>query len=222
MLSKNKRGLTGGALSGGALIVSMGVAAALLGGLGATTTAAPAAAASAPTALLEDALSVDGSHSSVIYRISHLGVANFYGRFGKIDGTFAMDPANPSSATFDVTIDAASIDSNNAQRDQHLKSPDFFNVKQFPSITFKSKDVRKVGSDFEIAGEMTLLGMTKPVTAKLVHTGSGDKGGRFGYRSGCEATFTFKRSDFGMNYGIKDGVLGDEVMVIVAIEGTRK
>lgn len=198
---------------------SLGLVGALLTGAG---SAAPAAApAPAATPALADELKVDSAHSSVIYKISHLGVTNFYGRFNKVTGTFAFDPANPSSATFDITIDADSIDSNNKQRDDHLRNSDFFNTKQFPKITFKSKDVRKAGSGFDLAGDLTLLGQTKPITAKLAHTGAGDKGERMGYRSGFEAVFTFKRSDFGMNYGIEGGMLGDEVTVTVAIEGAK-
>lgn len=201
-----------------AALGSLAAAGALLAGAGKPAATPAPAQAGAPG----DALTVDGSHSSVVYRITHAGVTNFYGRFNKVEGTYAFDPANPSSATFDISIPADSIDSNNKQRDDHLKAPDFFNVKQFPTITFKSKEVRKAGDAFELVGDMTLLGQTKPVTAKLVHTGEGDKGPRFGYRAGFEATFTFKRSEFGMNYGVKEGTLGDDVTVIVSIQGTRR
>ncbi|MBX3385708.1 MAG: YceI family protein [Phycisphaeraceae bacterium] len=204
---------------------ALGGAGALLAGAGAGSGSGSArqaggAATSAPAA--SGALTVDGSHSSVIYRVSHAGVVNFYGRFNKVEGTFDFDPANPSSAVFDVSIPADSIDSNNKQRDDHLKSPDFFNAKQFPTITFKGKEVRKAGEHFELVGDLTLLGQTKPITAKLEHIGAGDRGPRMGYRAGFEATFTFKRSDFGMTYGVKDGMLGDEVTVIVALQGMRR
>lgn len=184
--------------------------------------AAAAAAAVAPEPMKAGGFKIDPVHSGVVYRIRHVGVSNFWGRFNKVDGMFSFDPANPSSAMFDITIDAASVDSNNKQRDEHLKSPDFFNTKQFPSITFKSKECRKSGEGFDLVGDMTLLGKTMPVTAKLTHIGEGDRGERMGYRSGVEATFTFKRSDFGMNYGIKGDALGDEVMVVVALEGQRQ
>ena len=190
-------------------------------GLGFAEPAAKPAMASKPAASA-GGYKVDAVHSGVVYRITHMGVSNFWGTFNKLDGSFAFDPADLSSASFDVTIDADSIDSNNAQRDGHLKSPDFFNTKQFPTITFKSTGVSKSGDGFELKGDMTLLGKTKPITAKLQHIGEGDKGERFGFRAGVEATFTFKRSDFGMNYGIKDNALGDEVMVIVSLEGAKK
>jgi polyisoprenoid-binding protein YceI len=179
------------------------------------------AAAKASAAASGETFAIDAVHSSIAYKISHLGITNFYGRFNKCEGSFTFDPANPSSATFSVTIDADSIDSNNSQRDGHLKSPDFFNTKQFPTITFKSKSVEKSGDAFTITGDMTLLGVTKPVTAKFTWGGEAT-GEKFGHRAGCEASFTFNRSDFGMKYGIENKALGDEVAVTVALEGVAK
>lgn len=221
---------TGHVLSGRGALLSVAVLALAAGAaVGASaafaepataTKAAPDTAAK-PAAASGATLKVDGSHSGVVYRISHLGVSNFWGTFDKVDGTFSFDPANPQSGSFNITIDAESIDSNNAQRDGHLKSPDFFNTKQFPTITFKSTGIKKAGENFELTGDLTLLGKSKPITAKLQYLGEGDKGERFGYRAGVEATFTFKRSDFGMKYGIEGNVLGDDVMVIVSLEGIK-
>lgn len=190
--------------------------AALAGGFAAAPAAAPAPAHAASD------FKVDGGHSSVVYKINHLGVSNFYGRFNAIDGEFTFDAAAPESAKINVTIKADSIDSGNGQRDGHLKSPDFFNVKQFPEITFKSTGVKKAGDGFELTGDLTLLGQTKPITATLVHVGEKDAGARFGYRSGLEARFKINRGDFGMKYMIDNGGLGAEVEVVVALEGARK
>jgi polyisoprenoid-binding protein YceI len=208
-----------------AILIGLGlVSAGLLGvaaapSLTGTAVGARAMAASAVAAPAADTTTwkVDGVHSSVVYRVKHMGVANFWGRFNEVKGTFTFDPAAPDAATFDIEIPAESIDSNNGNRDKHLEGPDFFNVKQFPTITFKSKSVKKAGDAFELAGDLTLLGVTKPVTAKLEHIGTAET--PRGPKTGFDATFTIKRSDFGMNYGVSEGALGDEVTIIVAIEG---
>lgn len=213
MKSKKSKliGLTLGLMSGAA-VLALGTGMA---------SAAPEAAKSAAVSA-GSTFSVDTVHSSVIYKIKHAGLTNFYGRFNKFDGSFSLDPANPGSGKFEVTIEADSIDSGNAQRDGHLKNPDFFNTKQFPTITFKSTGIKKAGDHFELTGDMTLMGQTKPITAKLEWGGEGDRGARMGYRAGCEATFTFKRSDFGMKYGLEGNMLGDDVTVTVALAGAKK
>lgn len=169
-----------------------------------------------------NAFKVDGVHSSVIYKISHMGVANFYGRFNKLSGNFTWDGAKPEASTIEVKIDAESIDSNNKGRDTHLKGADFFNTKEFPEIAFTAKSLAKNGTDWALTGDLTLLGKTNSVTAKFIPTGEKDAGGQFGYRAGFEAHFKIKRSDFGMTYGVNNGALGDEVEVIVAIEGAKQ
>lgn len=201
------------------LFTGVGVLA-LATGMG--TRAPEEAPAKAVTSAPGSTFTVDAVHSGVIYKIKHAGLSNFYGRFNTFEGTFSLDPANPSSGMFDVTINADSVDSNNSQRDGHLKSPDFFNTKQFPKITFKSKEIKKAGDHFDLTGELTLLGKSMPITAKLEWQGEGDRGQRMGYRAGCEAIFTFKRSDFGMKYGIDGNVLGDEVTVTVSLAGVKK
>ena len=162
----------------------------------------------------------DPAHSQIQFSVKHMGISTVRGTFQAFTGE--IDEQNGQVKSVTVDIDMTSLTTANEQRDGHLKSPDFFNTKQFPSITFKSKECRKSGEGFDLVGDMTLLGKTMPVTAKLTHIGEGDRGERMGYRSGVEATFTFKRSDFGMNYGIKGDALGDEVMVVVALEGQRQ
>lgn len=204
---------TGLVLSVGALVVSAKPAA--------PAKAAPAAPAAASEIKPGD-FKIDGAHSSVVFRISHLGIAPFYGRFNKLDGSFSFDKASPSSAVFSATIPTDSVDTGNERRDNHLKSPDFFNVKQHPVMTFKSTEVTPTETGIDMQGDLTLMGVTKPVTVKLTHTGEGDRGERFGYRSGFEGTFTIKRSDFGMNYMQGPTGLGDEVDITVAFEGLRQ
>ncbi len=174
--------------------------------------------APAPAAAQAKAFSVDKVHSSIVFHIKHMGVAKFFGRFNDMSGSYTLDPANPGSGNISVTIDANSIDTANSKRDDHLRSPDFFNVKQFPEITFTSKSITGSGENMELVGDMTLLGVTKEVRAKLMHTGEGTNP-RGGTISGIYAEFTFKRSDYGMTYMLANNGLGDEVTVMVALEG---
>ena len=193
-------------------------------GIGAATVGfAPAPAAPAEKVAAATAFEVDPVHSAVVFKIQHAGVSNFYGTFAKTTGTVNWDSAKPEASTITIAIDAESISSGNAKRDQHLRNPDFFNAKEFPQITFKSTGMKKTGEKtFELAGELTLLGKTKPVTATLVWTGEKDAGPQFGYRIGLDATFTIKRSDFGMTYGVAQGSLSDEVTIMAGLAAVRK
>lgn len=161
---------------------------------------------------------VDKSHSSILFRVKHLGVSYAYGRFNDFSGTVVVD-ADAAKCSVEIVAKTESVDSNDAKRDQHLKSPDFFNVKQFPALSFKSTKVAISGEKYEVTGDLTMKGVTKPLTVVLDRVGSGkDPWG--GYRTGFEGTFTVKRSDFGMNY-MPDGI-GDEVKILISIEGIRK
>lgn len=180
------------------------------------------AQAEAAKASADAPFAVDPVHASVVFGIKHMNVANFYGTFDKISGSFLINPADISKSSIDITIDAASVDSNNPGRDDHLKGPDFFSVKEFPTITFKSKSFAKGTGEnmFSVTGDLTFRGVTKPVTATLEYTGSGP-GRKPGVTlQGFESRFTFKRSDFGNNYMVGKG-LSDEVNMIVAIEGSK-
>lgn len=164
---------------------------------------------------------VDPAHSGVLYRVMHLDASPFWGRFNKVSGKISIDDENLDAANVEITVDATSVDSNSAGRDRHLSNQDFLNVKQFPTITFKSKSVKKVGeSKYEITGALTLVGKTNTITFLAERTGAGNVNPRFGYRVGFEAVFTIKRSDYGMSYGVKQKILGDEVRMVVALEGT--
>lgn len=186
-----------------------------------TTTTRPVIARPAPAAQL-NTFEIDGVHSSVVFMIKHLGVGDFYGRFNEISGEFAWDDSSPAAGSINVTIAAESVDTANTQRDNHLRSPDFFNAREFATVTFRSTTIQQLGDAFEVTGDLTLHGVTKPVTAELVWNGSGDKGQRFGYRGGLAAEFTIKRSEFGMDTYIEEGMLSDEVKLIVGLSGVRK
>jgi len=160
---------------------------------------------------------VDRVHSSVVFRVKHMGVSYFYGRFNDVSGSFAFDDADESKCSFDVEVKTESVDTASDKRDNHLKSPDFFNARQYPSIRFKSTAVKKTADNtYEVTGELTLLGQTKPLTVTVERVGVG-KGQRGGSLCGIETIFTIKRSEFGMTYGL-EGV-SDEVRLMVSLEG---
>ena len=164
---------------------------------------------------------IDPVHTSLIYRIKHLNASWSYGRFNGTTGTFSYDPSAPEKASFEISVDVNNIDSGNEKRDTHLKSPDFFNLKQYPTIHFKSTSVKKSDQEgnLEVTGDLTLHGVTKPVTITLTHVGIGrGMGGET--RAGFEGTLTFKRSDFDMK-GLAEAV-GDDVTLIVSLEGIEK
>jgi polyisoprenoid-binding protein YceI len=166
-----------------------------------------------------DTFKIDPVHSSVVFSVTHLGVTNFYGRFNDIKGTVVLDKADPSKSSVDLTIPVESVDTKNEKRDQHLKSPDFFNAKQFPVMTFKSKKIEGSGDAFAVTGDFTLHGVTKPLTLEVKKVGEG-KGMEGEIRAGGETHFTIKRSDHGMDF--MQGPLGDEINIIVSLEGVKQ
>ena len=157
------------------------------------------------------AFTVDPVHSTLIFKIQHNGVSNFYGRFNEISGTF--DPQ--ADGSFDIQVKAASVDTGVGKRDDHLRSADFFNANEFPTIEFKSTKIEKAGDKLRVNGNLSLHGESKPITADVIVFPAKDSKG------GIEATFTIKRTDFGMDTYVANGALGDEVQVTVALEGKR-
>lgn len=189
---------------------------ALLGGAAPAPTAAAALATSA-AAHAATTFTVDPVHSSVVFMVKHNNVSNFYGRFNKVEGMFNLDATNPTASVLNVTIDADSIDSNNAKRDAHLKSGDFFSTKEFPTITFVGKEFKKAGEgQFEVKGDLTIRGTTKPMTIAVADTGHGTA--RTGAVAGIAATFKVNRGDFGVNLMLDKGI-SNEVTLMIGLEG---
>lgn len=174
---------------------------------------------SAPV-LAAETYHLDPVHSSVVFRVKHLGVAYVYGRFNNPVGKLVFDEKMPSNSSIDVSVSVADVDTANGKRDTHLKSPDFFNAESFPGITFRSGSFKKTGMDtYAVSGDLTLLGVTRPLTVVARQTGAGkDPWG--GFRRGFETSFTVKRSDFGMDFML-NGV-SDEVELQVSFEAVRK
>lgn len=162
---------------------------------------------------------VDPVHSTALFRVQHAGAGQFWGRFNDVNGNVTYTPDKQEHFSFDIDIDLESVDSGNEKLDQHLKSPDFFNAKEFEKMTFKSTEVERLGQNvWDVTGDLTLNGVTKKVIAVVRFTGTAELMGR---RAGFEAEFDIKRSDFEHNYGIEKGVLGDRTRVVVGIEAVK-
>ena len=167
---------------------------------------------------------IDPAHSGVSFKVRHM-FTPVPGSFKKFAGTFDYDPAKPKSWTADVTIETASIFTDNEKRDTHLRSGDFFDAEKFPKITFKSKEVKnatKKGAT--LLGDLTMHGVTKPVTLKVEIGGMGkDPWG--GMRAGFSATTKVNRKDYGIvwNKALDSGgmLLGDDVEISLAVEGAE-
>ena len=167
-----------------------------------------------------DSYKIDPITSSAIFRVRHFNVAYFYGRFNAIEGALQWDQANPAASNITVTIQAASIDSNNEKRTAHLINPDFFDAKQFPVLQFVSTSFKSVGATtYEVAGNYTMHGVTKPITIMVEKTGEA-KDPKGVMRIGFETTFKIKRSDYGMDKMLEN--IGDEVTVTFSTEGIKQ
>jgi polyisoprenoid-binding protein YceI len=166
-----------------------------------------------------DTFKIDPVHSSIAFGVKHLGITNFYGRFNDVSGQVVFDKDDPSKSSVEVTIPVESIDTHDEKRDQHLKSPDFFNAKQFPMLVFKSTSVEGTGDNYKATGDLTLHGVTKPLTLEIKR-GPDSQGTEGEIRGGGETRFTIKRSDYGMNF--MQGALGDEVTVFLSLEGVKQ
>jgi polyisoprenoid-binding protein YceI len=178
-------------------------------------------------ALAADTYTVDPLHSSVNFTVDHLGLTDIYGRFNKFAGTFTLDRA-AKTGSFDATVDTVSIDTNEndkgtrrRSRDEHLRAADFFNSAEFPKMTFKSTKVAFSGDNpSSIEGNLTLLGVTKPVTLKVERFKCNPATGNAKEKCGGIATGKLKRSDFGMKTGIP--AIGDDVSLVLAIEADKQ
>lgn len=164
---------------------------------------------------------VDASHTAVIFRVKHFGLAWARGTFNEVSGEVSFDPEAPTEAEVSFVIKTDSIDTNAEQRDNHLRGPDFFLVKQFPELKFESKSV-KAGKDGNLLvdGVISWRGHEVETTATLEHTGEGPSPSRRPAH-GFHAELMIKRSDFGMEYGLPD-LLGDDVYIEIDTEVIEK
>ncbi|MFQ5328670.1 MAG: YceI family protein [Thermodesulfobacteriota bacterium] len=162
---------------------------------------------------------IDPDHSFVEFRIQHLGFSWLYGRFNTVSGDFSHDPVQPKSNRIAVTIDTGSVDTRHAERDKHLRSKDFLDVKKYPTATFKSTGYSGSTEEGNMEGALTLHGVTRPITIKVKKVGEGKDPWK-GYRAGFIGTMTLKRSDFGISYNL--GPASETMEMELSIEGIRK
>jgi len=169
---------------------------------------------------------IDPMHSEADFAIKHMSISTVHGTFHGISGTITYDPANVAKSGVEASIDVTSVDTGVAPRDKHLKSPDFFDADKFPTMTFKSTSVKKAGDHYDVAGDLTLHGVTKPVVLKLEDMGKEQIGmdGKSVHR-GFTATTTINRNDFGLSWNgtLKSGdaMLGNDVRIELDIEGSQ-
>jgi polyisoprenoid-binding protein YceI len=168
---------------------------------------------------------IDSTHSSVVFKVKHLAISSVPGRFGEVSGKFSFDPAKIEASKAEATISVTSINTMDAKRDDHLKSPDFLDAPKFPTISFKTNKVEKVSdSAFKAHGDLTIHGVTKPVTLDVTYGGSAkDPWGK--ERAAFEAKTVINRKDFGLTWNktIETGglVVGDDVSITLEIEGMK-
>jgi polyisoprenoid-binding protein YceI len=179
------------------------------------------AAAAAPAATYK----VDTSHSTAQFSVRHMMVSNVKGTFGNITGTIDWDPAKPTAAKVEASIEVKTIDTRNAKRDQDLLGPDYFDAARHPAMTFRSTSVSQSGGKLLVKGDLTMRGVTKQVTLTLDEPPVEIKDPRVGFRLGTSAGTRISRKQWGLVYNtvLETGgvAVGDEVTITLDIEATR-
>ena len=160
------------------------------------------------------------AHAFIQFKISHLGYSWLLGRFNSFDGTFSYDEKNPSASKVKVTVDTSSVDSNNAERDKHLRSEKFFEVKKYPEAVFVSRSYEPKGNGMSVLkGDFTFHGVTRPIEIEVKQIGAGkDPWG--GFRRGFEGGVRIALKDYNINFDL--GPASKEVELFLSIEGIRK
>ena len=169
---------------------------------------------------------IDPQHSQVDFGIKHMAISTVHGRFAIKEGTVDLDPADIPGSSVMATIDVASVDTGEAQRDGHLRRPDFVDTSKFPTATFKSTKITKTGDGYDVLGDLDLHGVTKPVTLHMEPPSKGQTAMDKKEHRGFTASTTLHRQDFGLNWNgtLKSGdkMLGDDVKMEFDIEATQK
>lgn len=170
----------------------------------------------------QDAYKLDNLHTSVRFKVQHLGIALFTGGFDEFEGALKYAPNNLKGSGLSFKVKISSVNTGNKRRNEHLQKEDFFDAKKYPEMAFKSTYFKKGATkkDLIVKGMLTIRGVTKMVTFAVKDLGARDIP-NFGFRRGFTATTQIKRSEFGVNYGLKKGLLGDEVTIEVFAEFIR-
>jgi polyisoprenoid-binding protein YceI len=174
----------------------------------------------AATPVAMTTFTIDPVHSQMLFKVRHLGLSTVTGRFGAFTGTFQLDPASGQAGAASLSIDVASISTNNDRRDGHLKSPDFFAADSFPKITFVSTGVQKVsGNKYKVMGNITIRSTTKPIV--LDAEVAGTRQTPQGWLAAVNMTGSIKRKDFGLMWDrLTEGVaiVGEDVQLVIEVE----
>lgn len=166
-----------------------------------------------------DEYAYDLVHSSVSFKARHLDISWIHGRFNEVEGRFSLDREDPSKSKFELTIKTDSVDTANKARDEHLRQPDYFDTKQFPTIEFKSTSTKAIKGGYEVTGDFTMHGTTKKVT--LVLLGGKEHDFKGVKRVAFSTELSLKRSDYGFDKNAI-GPIGDEALIMIDCEGVRK
>lgn len=166
---------------------------------------------------------LDPAHSSADFKVKHMMISNVKGSLTGMTGVLHEDPSDPSRSTVEATIDVSTLSTGDPQRDGHLKSPDFFEVEKYPTMTFKSTAVKRTGDgEYEVDGDLTMHGVTKPVTFKVEGPSAPGKDPWGNTRIGLSATTKLNRKDFGLSWNSPletGGVLvGEHVTVTLDVQ----
>jgi polyisoprenoid-binding protein YceI len=164
----------------------------------------------------------DPNHSEVDFSITHLTISNVHGRFGKVAATLQFNQADVTKSTVTATIDVSTVDTGVDARNTHLKTPDFFDVAQFPTATFTSSSVAKSGSGLIVNGNLTLHGVTKPVVLNVEGPTGPVQGMDHKPHSGYSATTTVSRSAFGIGTKFPATAVGDEVKLTIDLDVAKQ
>ncbi len=166
---------------------------------------------------------IDPVHSTAEFKVKHMMISNVKGRFSAVAGTLNLDESDVTKSKVEATIDAASIDTRDAQRDAHLKSPDFLDVEKFPTLAFKSSSVKRAGDgELKVAGELTIHGVTRSVVFDVEGPTAPGKDPWGNTRIGLSATTKINRKDFGLtwNAALETGgiLVGDDVTLTLDVQ----
>jgi len=164
---------------------------------------------------------IDKNHSQANFAIKHMGVSTVRGSISGVTGTVVWNDKDPSKSSVEATMDATTVSTNNENRDKDLKSPNFFNVEKFPTLTFKSTSVTSSGGKLQVVGDLTLTGVTKSVTLTVDGPTAPQKGMGGKMVIGFSATGTLKRSDFNFGSKFPSAVLGDDVQFTIDVEADK-
>ncbi|MBV9654645.1 MAG: YceI family protein [Acetobacteraceae bacterium] len=174
-----------------------------------------------PAKVMAGTYAVDPYHTQIVWGVSHLGITDFYGQFKDVSGTLVLDPASPAQSRLDISLPVASLFSSSGKLDEELRGADWFDAARFPDVRFESTSVTPTGPDTaEIAGNLTLHGVTRPIVLTARFVGAGRNPVDDSYDAGFSGTATIKRSEFGVTKYIP--LVGDEIALTISGAFARK